>query len=484
MMPDFNSHRFNDTVFPNPQTGDNIIRSIVTSQGKTGFSRIISSPSTPTEYRLELRGDFNNDNHPDSLWRNYETGDTIVGLMKGDRIVGGTLLPGSDPAWQPRVLGDFTGDGQIDIVWRHAESGDMYIAEMDRSQITQYIGLQTSLPEWKLYPEGLEWQLFPAGDVDGNGTEDLRWCNTQTEENTIWRMEGSAILEEVVLPNGLCRELSVAGVEDIDFPRLTRNFLTPDKTVVQVDRSNLIGSRILPSLISDSSWELNSSNNFVLPTRHLEVLSQVSGSNLTNGSLENEALYGNLGNDTLKGGDGDDRIFGGSDNDLLAGGIGNDFLSGDAGIDTLLGGLYSGLYASSEEYYRDWMFQDTLTGGTGSDTFVLRTIDHQSTPPSLNTVEIYYTIPPLPTPDNADRITDFEDGIDRLLLPDRIAFEHLSFAPIGDRGESTFIYAPYLRFSTGIPGYSATIAVLENVAVSQISPDDFVTDSHEFLISL
>jgi Ca2+-binding RTX toxin-like protein len=63
-----------------------------------------------------------------------------------------------------------------------------------------------------------------------------------------------------------------------------------------------------------------------------------------------DIVYGNAGRDYLSGGLGDDTLIGGYGNDSLDGGVGNDRLDG---------------YGDRKKEY------DTLTGGAGSDTFVL-----------------------------------------------------------------------------------------------------------------
>ncbi|MBW4546789.1 MAG: hypothetical protein KME25_20440 [Symplocastrum torsivum CPER-KK1] len=140
-----------------------------------------------------------------------------------------------------------------------------------------------------------------------------------------------------------------------------------------------------------------------------------SGEDYLNGGEDNDALYGGEGNDTLDGWDGDDYLDGGADSDTLLGDLGNDTLYGNDGDDylyeevdyvdqygnTYFGGndfLYGGngndtlvsedgddyLYGGSgndileggngSDYLDGYGLGtefDTLTGGTGTDTFVL-----------------------------------------------------------------------------------------------------------------
>ena len=106
-----------------------------------------------------------------------------------------------------------------------------------------------------------------------------------------------------------------------------------------------------------------------------------AGSDSLSGANGNDLLFGGTGWDTLTGGAGDDRLFGGSDRDALHGGIGRDTLSGGEGTDRLEGGAGA----------------DVLTGGVGAqDDFLFTAAD-------------FGTI---------DLITDFEIGLDRILMQD------------------------------------------------------------------
>lgn len=77
-----------------------------------------------------------------------------------------------------------------------------------------------------------------------------------------------------------------------------------------------------------------------------------------------DTLDGGNGDDTLDGGNGNDTINGDNNNDRLEGGYGSDFLNGGSGNDFLFG--FKTLDNTS---LKDDI--DTLTGGTGKDTFVV-----------------------------------------------------------------------------------------------------------------
>ncbi|MCV3768550.1 M10 family metallopeptidase [Rhizobium sp. TRM95796] len=125
--------------------------------------------------------------------------------------------------------------------------------------------------------------------------------------------------------------------------------------------------------------------------------------NVLTGNDGNDTLYGLTGDDQLLGGNGDDRLYlgdganradGGAGNDTIAsdggkdnlvGGTGNDTISSGAGIDIVNGGTGTDRIDGGAD-------ADTLTGGTDADTFVFEDND------------------------GLDRITDFQNGFDKLEL--------------------------------------------------------------------
>ncbi|MBD1807789.1 hypothetical protein H6F98_20390 [Microcoleus sp. FACHB-SPT15] len=156
-------------------------------------------------------------------------------------------------------------------------------------------------------------------------------------------------------------------------------------------------------------------NDILLGNGGADSLYGEDGDDSLYGGSENDYLDGGSGEDYLNGGDYDDYLYGGEDNDILDGWDGDDYLDGGAGSDTLLGDLgndtlygndgddylyeevdyvteYDYTYFGGDDYlyggggndtlisedgddYLDgygWGTEfDTLTGGAGSDTFIL-----------------------------------------------------------------------------------------------------------------
>ncbi len=85
-----------------------------------------------------------------------------------------------------------------------------------------------------------------------------------------------------------------------------------------------------------------------------------SASNSLEGQDGNDNLFGEAGNDTLDGGTENDSLYGGEGDDYLFGGFGNDLLFGDGGIDTMHGDF-------GDDYLEGGAYDDYLNGGDGND---------------------------------------------------------------------------------------------------------------------
>ncbi|WP_281968890.1 calcium-binding protein [Roseovarius nanhaiticus] len=134
-----------------------------------------------------------------------------------------------------------------------------------------------------------------------------------------------------------------------------------------------------------------------------DYLNGQNGFDRLEGGTGHDTLIGEANADTLIGGAGDDRLDGGEGFDRLDGGTGDDTLIGGANADTLLGGDGD-----------DWLFagigNDFMRGGAGADVFVFN------------------------RGDEFNRIADFENGTDRLMLEtgdNAISDLRLHEAPLG-----------------------------------------------------
>lgn len=205
-------------------------------------------------------------------------------------------------------------------------------------------------------------------------------------------------------------------------------------------------------LIGDDSAELISLVPGQLAGLPLGLIS-LGGNDTVFGSTDSEQINGNQDEDELSGSGGDDTLFGGKDNDVLDGQAGNDFLFGNLNADLIRGGqgndnLFGGgdndiLFGDfGDDFLSGDLGVDVITGGEGADVFALplRGID-------------------------TDFISDFEDGIDLMLLPAGVSVEQLSITP---RGSSQTVV------SLG----TEELAVLDDVLPNEITSVDFISNNN------
>ena len=172
------------------------------------------------------------------------------------------------------------------------------------------------------------------------------------------------------------------------------------------------------------------------------------------GGEGDDYLLGGAGADKLYGGNGDDILYGGNRRDILFGGDGDDTLYGGDEDDALLGERGNDTLDGGDD-------TDTLTGGEGSDTFVIRKGDGSSG-------FIF-----------ANRITDFEDGLDRIGLDNGLTFSDLTIIQgtagsytLGGAG-STFYYDYTAHTLVRVRATGEYLLVIENTARSSINTGDF-----------
>lgn len=151
----------------------------------------------------------------------------------------------------------------------------------------------------------------------------------------------------------------------------------------------------------------------------IEVGNGSQGSDLR-GGRGNDVLISGKGDDILRGNQGRDTLDGGRGNDQLNGGLSHDQLDGGHGEDILNGGRGN----------------DILTGGEDADTFVFNVENSGN-----------------------DTITDFEDGLDILVLKGATGLNDITVTADG--------------FDTALSWEGGSV-LLSNIDSSLISADDFI----------
>ncbi|MET1411007.1 DUF5801 repeats-in-toxin domain-containing protein [Roseibium sp. HPY-6] len=163
-------------------------------------------------------------------------------------------------------------------------------------------------------------------------------------------------------------------------------------------------------------------------------------------SIEN--LIGSNSLDIIVGDAGDNTIWGRGGDDLIAGAGGENALFGEAGNDRLIGGSGADKLAGGAD-------QDTLTGGAGADGFVFAAGEGSA------------------LLSGADRVTDFQDGIDTIVITGGLTYADIS---VGDDGSGNATIFDNVN--------NQFVAVIEGVSSTDLDASDFSFGSDPIVLDL
>jgi Ca2+-binding RTX toxin-like protein len=159
--------------------------------------------------------------------------------------------------------------------------------------------------------------------------------------------------------------------------------------------TGLTGNDTLNGLEGDDTLDLGDGNDTGNGGDGDDTILGGKGNDTANGGQGSDTLDLGDGNDTGRGGEGDDVILGGKGNDTISGDEGDDALVGNDGKDNLNGG-------EGDDELTGGLGNDSLTGGLGEDQFIFS------------------------GKVGKDIITDFEQGVDTIVLSGYGSFEDVA----------------------------------------------------------
>ena len=181
---DFNGNGTEDILWRNFETGANGVW--LMNGVKHRANRTIES-ETNTNWYIGGVGDPNGDGNPDLYWRDNSSGNNGIWYLNEDRTVNAKLaITGQDnPAWQLVAVDDMNNDDTPDMIWRNDQTGSNGVWLMG-GQRGQEVSEIVSLDD-ELNPN---WTIRGTGDFNGDGNADLIWRNVANGNNGVWLYDG------------------------------------------------------------------------------------------------------------------------------------------------------------------------------------------------------------------------------------------------------------------------------------------------------
>ncbi|PAX48302.1 FG-GAP repeat domain-containing protein, partial [Brunnivagina elsteri] len=252
---DFNGDGNPDLVWRNYQTGDNAIWLMKGTELDKG---VFITKVDDIDWKIEQIADFNSDRNVDLLWRNYRTGENAIWLMNGTTLEKGIFITKVDDiSWKISGVADFDNDGKVDILWRNYQTGENTIWFMDDTAIKK--------AEFITKVDDTNWKIEELGDFNGNGKVDILWRNYRTGENAIWLMNGKTLDEGVFIDKVDEMKWEVEAVNDFNrdgkVDILWRNYSSGENSIWLMNGEKLDKGVFIPK-VDDINWKIEQVSDF------------------------------------------------------------------------------------------------------------------------------------------------------------------------------------------------------------------------------
>lgn len=180
---DYNGDGKSDVLWRNGSSGSYTVN-LMNGLTVTATNTIGTEPLSAD---IKSSGDYNGDGRAEILWRDSASCNVYVKLLTSGAAIASTntLVTGLASVWETKGSGDYNGDGTADILWRNSNTGENYLTLMKNGTVSSTNYINTVADK--------AWQVMGNGDYNGDGKADIFWMNASTGETYLSLMNGSAI---------------------------------------------------------------------------------------------------------------------------------------------------------------------------------------------------------------------------------------------------------------------------------------------------
>jgi len=226
------------------------------------FIEHTSLAGVPPSWRLIGSGDIDRDGDADLFWQEQTQGWVAVWRMNGNRMEAGDYVEPyrrvPDRRWNLKAVGDLDGDGFADLVWQSTTIIG------GRSLIVWFLRGGTVREDRVMQPAHIDsnWHIVGAGDVNGDGRDDLFWQHQLDGRVAVWYMrEHVQQSGDLLTPGQVPREWKLRAVKDLNGDRrpdlVFQNETTGAFIRWLMNGSTRIDEALLtPNDVGDPRWRL------------------------------------------------------------------------------------------------------------------------------------------------------------------------------------------------------------------------------------
>jgi hypothetical protein len=160
----------------------------------------------PVNWRMAGFADFDDNGQADILWQDEESGTLAVAFMSGAEMTS-VLFPAAMPEWRVVAAADFNDDGRPDILWRHAAAGSLAVWFMNGVTPTGWAFVDPG----PLAPDA---RITAVADFDDDGKPDLLWHDEASGLIAVSPMDGVSARGEASISLGHAPGMTVGAVAD------------------------------------------------------------------------------------------------------------------------------------------------------------------------------------------------------------------------------------------------------------------------------
>jgi hypothetical protein len=205
--PDFNNDSRPDLLWRNTSSGEDAVwvLNYDTTSADTGFTLDSKTsfilPIQDQNWKIVGQYDVNKDSISDIFWRNYNTGENAIWIMKDDAnginydpVATNFINRVDDLNWEVEGVGDFDNDGIVNILWRNYKSGEnaIWAVNYDVNATGNRFSIDNDKTKFITKIDDTNWEMNGWADFNNDKVLDILWRNNKTGENGIWKLNATA----------------------------------------------------------------------------------------------------------------------------------------------------------------------------------------------------------------------------------------------------------------------------------------------------